>query len=145
MLIELPLDDDRKLKEAIETAGPPPAPGGRRTDSDGFPDYPEGAQFLTSNRRNGHILLAARASTISNLISCLEPLMDRPIVDKTGLTGTYAFKLEATPEFRINNNPESSDISVFTAVQEQLGLKLEAQKAPVEILVVDHIEKPSGN
>jgi uncharacterized protein (TIGR03435 family) len=42
-------------------------------------------------------------------------------------------------------NPQLTDISVFTAVQDQLGLKLESQKAPVEILVVDHMEKPTEN
>jgi uncharacterized protein (TIGR03435 family) len=71
--------------------------------------------------------------------------VDRPVVDKTGLTGAYDYRLEATPGFRINNNPELTDISVFTAVQEQLGLKLESQKAPVKILVVDHLEKPTAN
>ena len=71
--------------------------------------------------------------------------VDRPVVDKTGLTGTYDIRIEATPEFRINNNPDLADISIFSAVQDQLGLRLEPQKALVEILVVDHIEKPSAN
>jgi len=71
--------------------------------------------------------------------------VDRPVVDKTGLTGTYDLRLEATPEFRINNNPDPADISAFSAIQDQLGLKLEPQEAMVEILVVDHIEKPSAN
>jgi uncharacterized protein (TIGR03435 family) len=71
--------------------------------------------------------------------------VDRPVVDKTGLTGTYDIKMEATPEYRINRSPELGDISVFTAVQEQLGLKLEKQTAMTEILVVDHMEKPSAN
>ena len=42
--------------------------------------------------------------------------LDRPVLDKTGLPGTYDFKIESTPEFRINHNPELGDISVFTAV-----------------------------
>lgn len=71
--------------------------------------------------------------------------VDRPVVDRTGLNGTYDFRIEATPEFRINNNPEPDDISVFSAVQDQLGLRLEPQKAMVEVLVVDHMEKPSAN
>jgi uncharacterized protein (TIGR03435 family) len=66
-------------------------------------------------------------------------------LDKTGLTGTYGYRIEATPQAWIDNNPELSDIGVFAAVQEQLGLKLEPQKAAVEILVVDHIEKPTQN
>ena len=70
---------------------------------------------------------------------------DRPVLDKTGLTGAYDVKLEATPEFRINGGSAPGDISVFTAVQEQLGLKLEPTKGPVEILVIDHVEKPSEN
>jgi uncharacterized protein (TIGR03435 family) len=71
--------------------------------------------------------------------------VDRPVIDKTGLTGKYTVKLVATPEFRIANNPQPDDLSVFDAIQQQLGLKLEAQKAPIEVLVVDHVEKPSGN
>ena len=91
--------------------------------------------------------MTASAATMEKLADTIRNIFftDRPVLDKTGLTGTYAFKIEATPEFRINNSPELSDISVFTAVQEQLGLKLEPQKAMMEILVVDHIEKPSGN
>ena len=83
--------------------------------------------------------------TMEDLADGLQVYAGRPVVDRTGLTGTYDYRMEATPEFRINNNPELSDISVFTAVQEQLGLKLEPEKAPIEILVVDHIEKPSAN
>src|SRR5262249_49174574 len=68
---------------------------------------------------------------------------DRPVIDKTGLTGKYDIRLEATPEFRINNNPQPDDLSIFNAIQQQLGLKLEPQKVPIEVLVVDHVEKPS--
>ena len=71
--------------------------------------------------------------------------VDRPVVDKTGLLRTYDIKMEATPEFSMNREPELGDISVFTAVQEQLGLRLEAQKGIIEILVVEHLEKPSAN
>lgn len=72
-------------------------------------------------------------------------MVNRPVVDRTGLTGTYDIKLEATPEFRINRSAEPADISIFTAVQEQLGLKLEPVKSSVQILVIDHIETPSEN
>jgi uncharacterized protein (TIGR03435 family) len=71
--------------------------------------------------------------------------IDRPIVNETGLTGTYDIKLEATPEGRLTRSSEPGDISVFTAVQEQLGLKLESAKRPVKVLVVDHVERPSEN
>ncbi len=71
--------------------------------------------------------------------------VDRPVIDKTGLTGKYEIRLEATPEFRINNNPQPDDLRVFDAIQQQLGLKLEPQKAMVEVLVVDRMDKPSAN
>ena len=72
-------------------------------------------------------------------------LVDRPVVDRTGLTGTYDIQLEATPEFRIQRDPQPEDLSVFTAVQEQLGLKLQAAKTRMPILVVDQIGTPSEN
>jgi uncharacterized protein (TIGR03435 family) len=68
-----------------------------------------------------------------------------PVVDETGLKGAYEIQFEATPEWRIGNNPQPEDLSLFDAVQDQLGLKLERRKVAVEILVVDHIEKPSEN
>ena len=80
------------------------------------------------------------AQAISNMFG-----PDRPVVDKTGLTGFYDFFVEATPEWRINNNPQPEDVSVFSAVQDQLGLRLEPQKAMIDILVVDHMDKPSPN
>jgi len=72
-------------------------------------------------------------------------LADRPVIDKTGLTGKYDIRLEATPYIRINNSPQPDDLSVFDAIQQQLGLKLEAQKASVEVIVVDSVEKPTEN
>ncbi|HLK62534.1 MAG TPA: TIGR03435 family protein [Bryobacteraceae bacterium] len=71
---------------------------------------------------------------------------DRPVVDRTGLTGSYDVKLVYTPDVPSNRRgePDPSDISIFTAVQE-LGLKLEPQKATIEVLVIDHAEKPSEN
>jgi uncharacterized protein (TIGR03435 family) len=72
--------------------------------------------------------------------------VDRPIVDSTGLPGTYDFKIEASPEsHKTGDEPDLKSISIFTAVQQQLGLKLEPQKAMIEVLVVDHVEKPSAN
>ena len=69
---------------------------------------------------------------------------DRPVIDRTGLTGTYKLRIEATPD-RIGRNPQPGDLSIFTAVQEQLGLKLEPSPAPLDILVIDSAQKPSEN
>jgi uncharacterized protein (TIGR03435 family) len=63
----------------------------------------------------------------------------RNIVDKTGLAGAYDLELEFTPD----QSPDTTGPSLFTAIQEQLGLKLESQRAPVEVLVVDKVERPT--
>jgi uncharacterized protein (TIGR03435 family) len=72
-----------------------------------------------------------------------QQITDRPILDKTGLTGQYAFILRWSPE-GTDSQPDSPP-SIFTAVQEQLGLKLDPQKAPMEMLAIDHAEPPSTN
>ena len=71
------------------------------------------------------------------------------VLDKTGLTGKYDFTLQYVRE-QIAVTPsadasDSSDTSIFKALQDQLGLKLESGKGPVEIIVIDHIERASGN
>jgi uncharacterized protein (TIGR03435 family) len=76
--------------------------------------------------------------------------LGRTVVDRTGLPGNFAFELEWTPEpgQPLGPNAAPGDLSspsIFTALQEQLGLKLEPQKGSVEILVIDHVEKPSEN
>ena len=77
----------------------------------------------------------------------------KPVIDKTGLTGTYDFTLEFAPEYAprgASDDPgappsEPGAPSIFTAIQLQLGLKLEAGRGPVQTFVIDHIERPSGN
>jgi uncharacterized protein (TIGR03435 family) len=69
------------------------------------------------------------------------------VLDKTGLTGGYDFTLEFTrsnPDLVAPDSPEA-DRSIFSAVQQQLGLKLVAAKEPVEIIAIDHAEQPSEN
>ncbi len=81
------------------------------------------------------------AEGLSDLALNGRHFLDRPVLDRTGLSGVYNFNLEWTPE----GAPDPFGPSIFTAIQEQLGLKLETQKAPVEILVIDRLEKPTGN
>ena len=76
---------------------------------------------------------------------------ERPVVDLTGLKGYYDFKLSFMPELPVGVNRENipQDVldrpSIFEALKQQLGLKLESQKGPVPYMVIDHIEKPGGN
>ncbi len=109
-------------------------------------DHPEGA-------RDGPALTAAnmRVTSPGNLIgeavpmslfvSLLSQQVGRPVVNKTGLTARYDIDLRWTPDAA----DASSGPSVFTAIQEQLGLRLESARGPVEVLIIDHIEKPSTN
>jgi uncharacterized protein (TIGR03435 family) len=64
----------------------------------------------------------------------------RPVLDRTGIQGEFDFRVD----YATDDNPETGP-SIFAAMQEQLGLRLEATKGPLETLVVDHAEKPSGN
>jgi uncharacterized protein (TIGR03435 family) len=85
--------------------------------------------------------------TMDALADALTDLMnaDRPVVNRTGLKGTYYINLQATPSWKIESNPEMGDLSASTAVEEQLGLKLEKSTARLPIIVVDHWEKPTPN
>lgn len=72
--------------------------------------------------------------------------LDLPVVDQTGLTEAYVLDLTYSPEARIRSSGGNPDmISIFTAVQEQLGLELVRRNVPFEMLVIDHVEKPSAN
>lgn len=90
--------------------------------------------------------------TMGNFAGILSGRVDRPVVDGTGLTGSYDFELQWTPQAAPASpnpdeaSPDPSGPSIFTAVQEQLGLRLEARRAPVPLLVLDHVERaPTPN
>ncbi len=83
---------------------------------------------------------------IPSLTGFFSEALDRAVVNKTGLNGTFDFHLEWTPQNTSDVPADNSGApSIFTAVQEQLGLRLEAGKGPVEFLVIDRAEKPSEN
>ena len=67
--------------------------------------------------------------------------LNQAVIDKTGLQGTYDFKLEWAKD----DTGEATAPLIFTALQEQLGLRLEARKVPMEVIVVDSVDKPSEN
>jgi uncharacterized protein (TIGR03435 family) len=112
------------------------------------PKFKESAPDVTTGSR-ASVSLATVASTftkspMSSLVRLLSATADRPVLDQTGLTGFYDFKIEFARD-PAAAAAESSAVSLFTAVQEQLGLKLEARRAPIEVLVIDHAERPSEN
>jgi uncharacterized protein (TIGR03435 family) len=101
-----------------------------------------GDHSSTSSHQIGHV--SAQNLNAEQIAGMLSTAAGRPVLDKTGLSGRFDFELQFTP----NDAPESdaSGPSIFTAVQEQLGLKLVPAKGPVDILVVDHLEKvPTEN
>ena len=107
--------------------------------------YP-GAEPLVHIGVNGRTTVVTMAkATINDLIEQISnAFLDRPVLDKTGLPGNYDVRLTYAPE--MSRGSESDlDLSIFTAVQQQLGLRLVHEKANVKVLVVDHVEKPSEN
>jgi uncharacterized protein (TIGR03435 family) len=87
---------------------------------------------------------------LSSLVEELAYATGRPVIDQTGLTGFYDFEVAWSPKFAnddvaANSNVDSQMPPVFTAVEQQLGLKLERGTAPYDTVVIDHAEKPSAN
>jgi uncharacterized protein (TIGR03435 family) len=129
--------------------------------------YPNGIKGPDGKLGAGMMFMAGNGNvtgqgmSITNLVHLLSQQLERTIVDKTGLTANYDFTLKWTPDesegamFKGPGGgappggspppPDAAGPSIFTAIQEQLGLKLESQKGPVEVLVIDHVEKPSEN
>jgi uncharacterized protein (TIGR03435 family) len=98
------------------------------------------------------VVLPGRNATMSNLVSLLQrAILDRPVVDKTGLSGRYDFDLEWEPdETQFGGDlPPASDKAasppLFVAIQQELGLKLEATRGPVDELIVDNAERPAAD
>jgi bla regulator protein blaR1 len=143
-----------------EVQPPPPdakpqAAGAGPAAGDAPPPGPPQRRMLRMMER-GH--LEAEGSTTEMLARVLSDQVGRTVVDKTGLTATYDYNLEWTPDNaapakpgadggppRNDNGSEAVGPSIFTAVQEQLGLKLESTKGMVDVIVIDHIDLPSEN
>jgi uncharacterized protein (TIGR03435 family) len=149
------LTDRFKLKAHVETKelpvydlvifkGGPKLQEAKQDRTDGAPAVPHNSWMGTSpGRFNG------QAVRLSALIEVLSHELHRTIIDKTGLTGEYDFKLKYTPDEgpppMLNGQPDTSEPSIFTALEEQLGLKLNPAKGPVDTLIVDHVEQPTEN
>lgn len=116
---------------------------------------PAGAGPNHGAMRLGAGSLFGNAVTMSTFVNLLSQRLGRPVMDKTSLTGRFDIQMQWTPEvgespvdptgFPLPVPAGSVDASIFSAIQEQLGLRLETAKAPVEVLVIDHAERPSEN
>ena len=128
-----------KLKPSTLDCSVPPEPG---------QPNPCGMNTNTTNTLGA---MKATGRTLGDLAAALGNfIVNRMVVERTGLAGAYDFELSwMTDNLQSATNPAGADISdapsVFTAVQEQLGLKLESQRGPVEFLVIDNVERPSEN
>jgi uncharacterized protein (TIGR03435 family) len=106
---------------------------------------PNGSSNESDNENGGQVTMRVQNFSMGELTAILMGLfLDRPAVDQTRLNGRYDFQLkwtwDMTPESALDAPP-----GLFTAIQEQLGLKLEPVKAPVDVLVVDKVERPGAN
>ena len=88
--------------------------------------------------------LTGTSVSLRYLAEELSRRLSRKVIDQTRLTGEFDFNLRWAPDAADGNSLPDGP-SIFTAMQEQLGLKLESSKAPVDEIIIDHIEKPSGN
>ncbi|HEV3201975.1 MAG TPA: TIGR03435 family protein, partial [Bryobacteraceae bacterium] len=111
---------------------------------DGFPTVSLPAAGLVIETKDGRARVTAKRVTMAKFADYLSGRLDRPVIDMTGLAATYSFALYFAPE---GASPDvGSEPGIFGAVQEQLGLRLEARKGSVQFLMIDHAEKvPTGN
>jgi|ERR1035441_1618008 uncharacterized protein (TIGR03435 family) len=94
----------------------------------------------------GSVVLTVRNASMEDFANGMQAaFLDRPVVDQTGLRDRYDFVLRWTPEGSTAGNDPSAPPDIYTAIREQLGLKLNAAKAPVDVLVIDRVKEPSPN
>ena len=161
-------DPPPKEGDAPKAGGPADGPvvmGRMAMGKDGFPVLPPGAGGRGSTAimlMNGNARMTATKQSMAGLAEMLSGQLDLPVVDMTGLTGKYDYTLYFAPEGGLGmklgmlapppgeggggapmaSAPDAqSSPNLFSALQEQLGLKLEQRKGPVDLLVIDHLEK----
>src|SRR5581483_10862649 len=87
-----------------------------------------------------HLSMAEFVGFLYRYNAPVQQAADRPVIDKTGLAGFFDFVLEWTPD-----RSDGAGLSIYSAIEQQLGLKLQSNKSPMEFLVIDHAEKPAVN
>ncbi|HWG16336.1 MAG TPA: TIGR03435 family protein [Acidobacteriaceae bacterium] len=106
--------------------------------ADAFPDR-------VDRRSAGQLASTFKNTSMHDFVLMALGDRDRPVVDETGLTGKYDFQLTWNDAESATLTEDSAAPGLFTALQEQLGLKLEPVKAPADVLVVDKVERPNAN
>jgi uncharacterized protein (TIGR03435 family) len=152
---ELPVYDLVAAKGGLKLAAP--KEGSCTTPDRNNPPRPpqpgEPPPRYCGNIRMGRGLVEAYGINMERFLTVLSDTLGRTVIDKTGFTGTFDVHLEFAPDEAVVGGPpgqpassaDSNAPSIFTALQEQLGLKVDSSKGPVEVLVIDHAEKPSEN
>jgi uncharacterized protein (TIGR03435 family) len=144
---KMKLSEDQGPFRPPEQGDPPPPP------------IRPGGPMPRGSMRMGRGDLEANGVGFASFVQVLSQQLGRTVIDKTGLKGLYDIKLQWTPDMGQGigavgalppgvDPPPASDPSrpsIFTAIQEQLGLKLESTKGPVEVLIIDSVEKPTEN
>jgi uncharacterized protein (TIGR03435 family) len=141
----------RPHSEGVPCEATPPTDDPPARDAAVFP--PACEVYMMMNYPNALARAGSRNTTLAILAGALSGIgkLDRPVVDQTGLTGRFDFSIEFAPESNAPSPPNAdapADIqgpSFLDALREQLGLRLESSKAPLQILLVDHVERPSEN
>ena len=104
-----------------------------------------GEGSTNSSNSNTGIAIHARNTTLDSFARVLSRHTELPVINRTGMDGIYNIQLHWTPERARPPEDPSQSVSLFTAIQEQLGLRLRARKEPVEVLVINGAERPSEN
>jgi uncharacterized protein (TIGR03435 family) len=134
------------------TTAIPQAPGSAPPVAGGLPASCGGTLVMPASVP-GRVRWGARNATMGYIANSFNGMVpsDRPMLDRTGLTGNFDFLLEFTPELSgplppgPTLQPDPNGPPFLEALRDQLGLKLESQTGPVDVLVIDHVEEPSAN
>jgi uncharacterized protein (TIGR03435 family) len=117
------------------------AKGGPKLKVPANPDAKAGQE---ADSHGTEVTVTITTGTMADFILGMQFFFDRPLVDQTGISGRHDFTLRYTHD-EANATDPNAPPGLFTAIQEQLGLKLDAVKAPVDVFVIDRVEAPSAN
>jgi uncharacterized protein (TIGR03435 family) len=108
------------------------------------PANPDAEADQEASNHGSEITVTITTGTMADFILGMQFFFDRPLIDQTGISGRHDFTLRYTHDEANATSPNAAP-GLFTAIQEQLGLKLDALKAPIDVFVIDHVETPSAN